>query len=154
MSTIQGSVAISMSFHRTTFCFICSHLASGEKEGDELKRNSDVAEIMKNAQFPRICKNPLQPIPERILEHEYAFELYWIINSNTSTLSYWRSNLLSYRRIIWLGDLNYRVSLSYAETRELLVDNDWDALLERDQAWITTQLHIKIKIFYSWQHIW
>lgn len=37
-------------------------------------------------------------------------------------------------RVIWLGDLNYRVALSYKETRVLLEDNDWDALLEKDQV--------------------
>ncbi|KAM7523721.1 hypothetical protein LguiA_013623 [Lonicera macranthoides] len=83
-----------------------SHLASGEKEGDELKRNTDVAEILKSTQFPKICKNPNGHIPEKILDHD---------------------------RIIWLGDLNYRVSLSYEETRVLLEDNNWDTLLEKDQ---------------------
>ncbi|KAJ3695793.1 hypothetical protein LUZ60_001170 [Juncus effusus] len=102
----KGCIAISMSVHRTSFCFVCSHLASGEKEGDELKRNSDVAEILKSTQFPKICKVPGRQIPERILDHE---------------------------RVIWLGDLNYRVALSYDETRTLLEDNDWDALLEKDQ---------------------
>jgi hypothetical protein len=37
-------------------------------------------------------------------------------------------------RIIWLGDLNYRVSLSYEETKTLLEDNEWDILLEKDQV--------------------
>lgn len=37
-------------------------------------------------------------------------------------------------KMIWLGDLNYRVSLSYEETRTLLEENDWDALLEKDQV--------------------
>jgi hypothetical protein len=37
-------------------------------------------------------------------------------------------------RIIWLGDLNYRVVLSYDETRALLEENDWDTLLENDQV--------------------
>jgi hypothetical protein len=37
-------------------------------------------------------------------------------------------------RIIWLGDLNYRVVLSYDETRSLLEENDWDTLLENDQV--------------------
>lgn len=40
----------------------------------------------------------------------------------------------NFSRIIWLGDLNYRVSLSYEETRFLLEDNDWDTLLEKDQV--------------------
>nr|POF02002.1 type i inositol polyphosphate 5-phosphatase 5 [Quercus suber] len=83
-----------------------SHLASGEKEGDELKRNADVCEILKCTQFPKICKNPNSRAPERINDHD---------------------------RVIWLGDLNYRVALTYEETRVLLEDNDWDTLLEKDQ---------------------
>jgi len=59
-----------MLLYQTSFCFICSHLASGEKEGDELRRNSDVVEILKNTQFPRRCKVPDSRIPERILDHE------------------------------------------------------------------------------------
>lgn len=62
---------MSMSLHQTSFCFVCSHLASGEKEGDELKRNADVAEILKGTQFHKICKNPAANLaPERIVDHE------------------------------------------------------------------------------------
>lgn len=39
-----------------------------------------------------------------------------------------------YSQVIWLGDLNYRIALSYEETRVVLEDNDWDALLRRDQV--------------------
>ncbi|CAD5167494.1 unnamed protein product [Musa acuminata subsp. malaccensis] len=117
----QGCIAMSMSLHRTSFCFVCSHLASGEKEGDELKRNSDVAEILKSAQFPRICKSPCQRIPERILDHD---------------------------RVIWFGDLNYRVALSYQETRSLLRNNDWNSLLERDQLKIEREAG---RVFNGWK---
>uniref|UniRef100_A0A7N2M0W0 Inositol polyphosphate-related phosphatase domain-containing protein n=1 Tax=Quercus lobata TaxID=97700 RepID=A0A7N2M0W0_QUELO len=103
----KGCISMSMSLHQTSFCFVCSHLASGEKEGDELKRNADVCEILKCTQFPKICKNPNSRAPERINDHD---------------------------RVIWLGDLNYRVALTYEETRVLLEDNDWDTLLEKDQA--------------------
>ncbi|KAK8921214.1 Type I inositol 1,4,5-trisphosphate 5-phosphatase CVP2 [Platanthera zijinensis] len=102
----KGCIAMSMTIHRTSICFICSHLASGEKEGDELRRNSDVTEILKSTQFPKICKRPTRRIPEKIIDHDLA---------------------------IWLGDLNYRVALSYEDTRTLLEENDWDALLEKDQ---------------------
>ncbi|KAI3451131.1 hypothetical protein Pfo_007796 [Paulownia fortunei] len=102
----KGCISISMTLHQTRFCFVCSHLASGQKEGDELRRNSDVAEILKGTQFPRICKNPSRRNPERIVDHD---------------------------RVIWLGDLNYRVGLSYEEARLLLEDNNWDSLLEKDQ---------------------
>jgi hypothetical protein len=67
---IQGCIAMSMTLHQTSVCFVCCHLASGEKEGDEVRRNSDVAEILKSTQFPRICKIPGQRIPEKIIDHE------------------------------------------------------------------------------------
>ncbi|KAK6923443.1 hypothetical protein RJ641_011747 [Dillenia turbinata] len=68
----KGCISISMTIFQTSFCFVCSHLASGEKEGDELRRNADVAEILKSSQFPKICKNPTSPIPEKILDHEVS----------------------------------------------------------------------------------
>uniref|UniRef100_A0A7N0T8M5 Inositol polyphosphate-related phosphatase domain-containing protein n=2 Tax=Kalanchoe fedtschenkoi TaxID=63787 RepID=A0A7N0T8M5_KALFE len=102
----KGCISLSMTLHQTSFCFVCCHLASGEKEGDELRRNSDVVEILKSTQFPKLCKNNTSRAPERIMDHN---------------------------RVIWLGDLNYRVALSYEETRHLLEGNDWDTLLEKDQ---------------------
>ncbi|MQL77790.1 hypothetical protein Taro_010214 [Colocasia esculenta] len=109
----KGCISVSMSVYQTTFCFVCSHLASGEKEGDELRRNSDVAEILKSTQFPNICKISQPRMPERILDHD---------------------------RIIWLGDLNYRIALSYTETKKLLENNDWDALFEKDQLKIEREV--------------
>ncbi|KQK05682.1 hypothetical protein BRADI_2g21850v3 [Brachypodium distachyon] len=102
----KGCISVSMTLHQTSFCFICSHLASGEKEGDELRRNLDVLEILRVTQFPRICRRAGQRIPEKIIDHE---------------------------RVIWLGDLNYRISLSYEDTKELLTENNWDALFQKDQ---------------------
>ncbi|MBA0562751.1 hypothetical protein Golob_007774, partial [Gossypium lobatum] len=102
----KGCIAVSMTLHQTSFCFVCSHLASGEKEGDELKRNADVNEILKSTQFPKICKASNPRAPDKIIEHD---------------------------RVLWLGDLNYRVALSYEKTRTLLEDNNWDILLEKDQ---------------------
>ena len=67
---MQGCISVSMLFHKTSFCFLCSHLASGEKEGDELRRNLDVVEILRNTQFPRICKTSSSRVPEKILDHE------------------------------------------------------------------------------------
>ncbi|KAJ1258666.1 hypothetical protein BS78_10G093000 [Paspalum vaginatum] len=117
----KGCIAMSMTLHRTSLCFVCSHLASGEKEGDELRRNADVAEILRSVHFPRACKAPTSRVPEKILEHD---------------------------RMIWLGDLNYRVSLSYEETRTLLEENDWDALLEKDQLIIEREAG---RVFRGWK---
>ncbi|KAL6620445.1 hypothetical protein ACP70R_035584 [Stipagrostis hirtigluma subsp. patula] len=77
-----------------------------EKEGDELRRNLDVLEILRLTQFRRICRRAGRRIPEKILDHD---------------------------RAIWLGDLNYRISLSYEDTKKLLTENNWDALFEKDQ---------------------
>ncbi|CAN1258584.1 Type I inositol polyphosphate 5-phosphatase 10 [Linum perenne] len=94
-----------------------------KKEGDELRRNLDVIEILKNTQFPRICKSPYTNLPERIIQHD---------------------------RIIWLGDLNYRIALNYSETRKLVERNDWNALFDKDQV------HLKIerekgRVFKGWK---
>lgn len=37
-------------------------------------------------------------------------------------------------RIIWLGDLNYRIALSYRYAKALVEMRNWRALLENDQA--------------------
>ncbi|XP_038978330.1 type I inositol polyphosphate 5-phosphatase 10-like [Phoenix dactylifera] len=116
----KGCISVSMTLHQTSFCFVCCHLASGEKEGDELRRNSDVIEILKNTQFPNICKTPGRRSPEKILEHD---------------------------RVIWLGDLNYRIALSYSETRRLLKGENWDALFEKDQLKIELEAG---RVFKGW----
>lgn len=68
----QGSISISMSLHQTSFCFICSHLTSGQKEGDELRRNSDVMEIIRKTRFPKVHGIGDENSPQTILEHEYG----------------------------------------------------------------------------------
>lgn len=67
-----------MTLHHKTFCFVCTHLASGEKEGDEIKRNSDVMEILKKTKFShsRIIGKPLPP--DNILDHEYVFSFLFV----------------------------------------------------------------------------
>lgn len=59
-----------MSLHRTSFCFVCTHLTSGQKEGDELRRNADVMEILKKTRFPQVNGDVGITSPETILEHE------------------------------------------------------------------------------------
>ncbi|KAJ8448992.1 LOW QUALITY PROTEIN: hypothetical protein Cgig2_004047 [Carnegiea gigantea] len=105
----KGSISISMSLHKTSFCFVCTHLTSGQKEGDELRRNSDVMEILKKTRFPRICGMGDENSPQTILEHD---------------------------RVIWLGDLNYRIALSYRSAKALVEMRNWKALLENDQAFL------------------
>ncbi|THU68243.1 hypothetical protein C4D60_Mb08t01870 [Musa balbisiana] len=105
----KGSTSVSMTLHRTTFCFVCTHLASGERDEDEGRRNSDVMEIMKRTRFPqarRRIPGAAPRCPRTILEHD---------------------------KIIWLGDLNYRLASTGNDTNELLKKQDWQGLLEKDQ---------------------
>lgn len=118
----KGSISISMTLHDTSFCFVCTHLASGEKEGDEVKRNSDVIEILKKTRFTNSYRALVQsPIPQTILEHD---------------------------KIIWLGDLNYRLALGCTDTHDLLKKNDWQALLEKDQLRIEQRAG---RVFKDWE---
>ncbi|KAH1070202.1 hypothetical protein GLYMA_03G156400v4 [Glycine max] len=66
----KGSISISMSLHQTSFCFICSHLTSGQKDGDELRRNSDVMEILRKTRFPPVHDIGDEYSPQTILEHD------------------------------------------------------------------------------------
>ena len=64
---LQGSVSVSMSIYQTHFCFICTHLTSGEREVDIIKRNTDVSEIYKRTHFNLDSEAAL---PRRIKDHE------------------------------------------------------------------------------------
>ncbi|KAG2685763.1 hypothetical protein I3760_10G141400 [Carya illinoinensis] len=67
----KGSISISMTLYQTTFCFVCTHLTSGEKDGHEIRRNTDVAEILKKTRFLHSARGPEELLPpDTILEHE------------------------------------------------------------------------------------
>ncbi|KAK6921567.1 Endonuclease/exonuclease/phosphatase [Dillenia turbinata] len=99
----KGSVSVRFQLHETRFCFVCSHLASGNREGDERYRNSNAAEILSRTTFPR---GPSFDLPQKILDHD---------------------------QVVLLGDLNYRISLPEAKTRLLVDKGEWNTLLEYDQ---------------------
>lgn len=102
----KGSVSVSMSIEGTSFCFITAHLASGEKKGDEGRRNHQVSEIFRRTCFPRSSSDDDNPHPLTILGHD---------------------------RIFWFGDLNYRLYLKDSLARQLIKKQDWRALQEFDQ---------------------
>nr|GMD68577.1 type IV inositol polyphosphate 5-phosphatase 9-like isoform X1 [Ipomoea batatas] len=99
----KGSVSVRFRLHETTFCFVCSHLASGGNKGDEKHRNTDATQILSRTRFP---SRPSQALPRKIVDHD---------------------------RVIWLGDLNYRIYLPEATTRSLVNDGQWSILLQNDQ---------------------
>ncbi|KAJ6359242.1 hypothetical protein OIU76_000878 [Salix suchowensis] len=99
----KGSVSVRFFLLETSLCFVCSHLASGGKEGDEKNRNADASEILSCTRFSR---GPLRNLPRKILDHD---------------------------QVIWLGDLNYRIYLPDTKTRSLVQKKEWNVLLEKDQ---------------------
>ncbi|KAL5227253.1 hypothetical protein ABZP36_015518 [Zizania latifolia] len=99
----KGSVSVSMSIYQTMFCFVCSHLAAGEKSGDLHKRNADVQEINRRTHFTGPGDTGM---PKDIYDHE---------------------------RIFWLGDLNYRIDVAYDTAHELISTMNWAQLAEKDQ---------------------
>ncbi|XP_074333819.1 type IV inositol polyphosphate 5-phosphatase 3 isoform X3 [Apium graveolens] len=113
----KGSISVSMTIYQNLFCFICTHLSSGEKDDEAIKRNSDVRAIHRRTQF-----------------------------SSFSGISLLRS-IYDHERIIWLGDLNYRINLPYDETQQLVSRRDWSKLLDYDQL---VQEFRKGKAFDGW----
>ncbi|KAK1306345.1 Type I inositol 1,4,5-trisphosphate 5-phosphatase 2 [Acorus calamus] len=99
----KGSVSISMSLFQTWLCFVCSHLASGQKEGDHQKRNLNVQDIIQRTHFPSAMGT----------DHQQA--------------------ILSHDRIFWFGDLNYRLNMPDAEIREFVSRKQWAELIDKDQ---------------------
>lgn len=99
----KGSVSISMSLYQTRLCFVCSHLSSGQKEGDQLRRNSDVQEILRRTRFSSFVDFDQ---PQTIPAHDQVF---------------------------WFGDLNYRLNGADTDVRKLVALEKWDELLNNDQ---------------------
>nr|GEU80354.1 Toll/interleukin-1 receptor (TIR) domain-containing protein [Tanacetum cinerariifolium] len=84
------------------------------------RRNSDYMEIVKKTRFPRVQAVKDDKSPQTILEHD---------------------------RIIWLGDLNYRIALSYRSAKALVEMQNWRALLEKDQLRIEQR---RGRVFQGW----
>ncbi|KAK4369623.1 hypothetical protein RND71_013415 [Anisodus tanguticus] len=101
----KGSVSVSMSLFQSRLCFVCSHLSSGQKDGAEQRRNSDVNEITRRTRFSSIFDTDTDE-PQTIPSHDQIF---------------------------WFGDLNYRISMADAEVRKLVANKQWNELLKSDQ---------------------
>jgi hypothetical protein len=59
--------------------------------------------------------------------------------------------LVQCSRVIFLGDLNYRISLPEVTTRLVADREEWNALLENDQVYIQNReiLHLYIQSFFN-----
>ncbi|XP_071846959.1 inositol polyphosphate 5-phosphatase OCRL-like [Apostichopus japonicus] len=103
----KGGVGVRLKFHKTTFCFINSHLAAHEDECD--RRNQDYNDICNGIKFE--------------METGKAYPI--------------RSHDL----VIWMGDLNYRITQLNRETVfEKINSREYRSLLENDQLLEQIQL--------------
>ncbi|MCD7447913.1 hypothetical protein HAX54_036281 [Datura stramonium] len=101
----KGSVSVSMSLFQSRLCFVCSHLTSGQKDGADQRRNSDVYEIMRRTHFSSVFDADADQ-PQTIPSHDQIF---------------------------WFGDLNYRINMLDAVVRKLVARKQWDELLNNDE---------------------
>lgn len=99
----KGSISVSMSLYQSRLCFVCSHLSSGHKDGDQHRRNANVYEILRRTQFSSIIDNNH---PRTIPSHDQVF---------------------------WFGDLNYRLNMMDSEIRKLVANKQWNELINNDQ---------------------
>ena len=89
----KGTVGISLTYNATSFVFLCSHFAAGQKEVQE--RNNDYGEAVKKLTFGNVgrhvtltrdtCITVICPQGRHVLSHDYVF---------------------------WCGDFNYRINMA------------------------------------------
>ncbi|ERN10669.1 hypothetical protein AMTR_s00028p00235250 [Amborella trichopoda] len=66
----KGAVSVSLCIEGTSFCFVGVHLASGEKTGDEARRNRQVSKIFRRTAFLPRLHDRVFPLPQTIMGHE------------------------------------------------------------------------------------
>ncbi|KIZ02075.1 hypothetical protein MNEG_5880 [Monoraphidium neglectum] len=113
----KGAVAARFRVHDAPVCVVCSHLASGDQEGDELRRNADAAEILRRCVFPTDAQAAALGV------------------TGVGPPGHWgdMSVVTDHSNVIWLGDLNYRVAMPDEEARRLISAGQYERLLAADQ---------------------
>lgn len=128
----KGAVAVRMRVYDSALCLVCSHFASGDQDGDELRRNADFADIMKRCVF----SNDPPADPAAVAAAGGAG--HWGALTAIS----------EHQNVIWMGDLNYRLNAADEEARKLIKNNRLDLLIESDQ--LLTEMSAK-RVFQGWR---
>lgn len=117
----KGAVCATITIYSTSICFICAHLAAGEK--NVVNRNNDVSEIARKLKFDNIyhLNNDSNNLNIEN-EHEYVF---------------------------WLGDFNYRIDLSKNEAESTILQEDWCKLQSHCQLLQQRKKEAVFKGFYE-----
>lgn len=140
----KGGVAIRLLFHTTSICFVCSHFAAGQSQVKE--RNDDYNEITRRLSFPMVTTDTCTG--------ERTF--YGKTEARTCASCWFQGRLLySHDYVFWCGDFNYRISMPNEEVKDLIKQQNWDALTAGDQlldqknaglVWQTAPMHVHVNI--------
>lgn len=114
MAGNKGAVAIRLDYANTHICFVTAHLAAGFANYDE--RNKDYATISNGLRFQR----------NRGIDDHGINWPHWLKNRDSNLQS--RTDT-----VIWLGDFNYRIGLSWERAMDLVQQRDLEHLYENDQ---------------------
>ena len=134
----KGAVAIRLSLHDTSICFVASHFTANKKEVQS--RNQDFQVILDKLVFQR----PRNMIYEQEDTDDYKLDMNDnYLNTSTNRNKTWQDlrffwnkdlKILDHSQIFWLGDLNYRIDgVNYEDIIGMIESNCIQSLLEYDQ---------------------
>jgi hypothetical protein len=122
----KGAVAVRFLYKDSHLCFVNSHLAADATLVD--RRNQDYRDICSKLEFPLHSINDFE---------EYCLYFPWIpvdwSTVGSDTLKKSQLSIFDADHLIWLGDLNYRVSAPEELTKEAIRDNQLNSIFVKDQ---------------------
>lgn len=114
----KGAVGIRAKIQSNYVCFVSAHLAPHVENVE--RRNQDYADL---------CQRLIFPLPpKRYRAENMAEELMQSWNDPGAPTTIWESDF-----VFWAGDLNYRVAMPLAETRDLALAGEYPSMLGHDQ---------------------
>jgi hypothetical protein len=145
----KGAVGIRLKVYDSYLIFLNSHLAADPKM--TLKRNQDFQEICKRMVFPikdfqdykaYLLSNPCVAGIKDCHEYDFVTSQYNYLLQNIPQnndqfeygLNILSTTIFDCDHLIWMGDLNYRISKSEKEVKDLLEQKNIQELLKFDQV--------------------
>ncbi|GMH33923.1 hypothetical protein BSKO_01757 [Bryopsis sp. KO-2023] len=125
----KGAIAARMRVNDSSLVVLTSHFASGDHQGDEVRRNLDFSEIMRRAEFPHEIKvgiaDDMNGIPEgadQDIQRAYLG-------------GHWGGHrrIHNHENIVWFGDLNYRIKANTAAVIQTIRGGKMHQLYDHDE---------------------